>query len=86
MKRDLPLTIAAVVAAAGLGFSVAIDVNRRSAKDRDDREGRQHQCETLLALTTLAQDPRHQADLYSVTRGLTPNGVRRLPLCRDVLP
>ena len=43
-------------------------------------------CEALLALTIIAQDPDRQAELHSVTRGMTPNGVRRLPQCKERLP
>jgi hypothetical protein len=44
------------------------------------------QCESLLALVTIAQDPRYQTELHGVTRGMTPSGVRRLPQCKERLP
>jgi hypothetical protein len=43
-------------------------------------------CKSDLALTTLARDPAHQADLHGVTRGMSPDGVRRLPQCRERQP
>jgi hypothetical protein len=43
-------------------------------------------CQSDLALATLARDPAHQVDLHGVTRGMSPDGVRRLPQCRERLP
>jgi hypothetical protein len=79
--RDLTIALAAV-AIVGTGFWIANTRRHGESQDLSMRTS----CEALLALTIIAQDPDRQAELHSVTRGMTPNGVRRLPQCKGRLP
>jgi hypothetical protein len=79
--RDLTIALAAV-AIVGTGLWIANTRRHGESQDLSMRTA----CEALLALATIGQDPDRQAELYSVTRGMTPNGVRRLPQCKERLP
>lgn len=79
--KALTLGIAAL---AIISVGLWISDTRRHGESQD--LSMRTSCEALLALATIAQDPSKQAELHSVTRGMTPDGVRRLPQCKGRLP